>query len=218
MAEGAVEVLQRLQREEGHHQLPALLQHDRERVPAVRRRATRPSTLRSSSRELIRQGRVKFDGTLAKSIVYHDSCYLGRYNDVYDGAARDPQSHPRRDPQEASRSRNQGMCCGAGGGRMWIEEHPDQRVNSLRVDAAARDQARHHRVGLPLLHDDALRRREGQRSRRRESREPRRARARRRRDHRLVSRELASGGLQTSGLAWGFLSRLHHPGVPWRVR
>ena len=84
--------------------------------------------------DLIRQGKVKLDGKLAKSIVYHDSCYLGRYNDVYDGPREILKAIPGVVLKEASRSRNQGMCCGAGGGRMWIEEHPDQRVNSLRVD------------------------------------------------------------------------------------
>jgi Fe-S oxidoreductase len=84
--------------------------------------------------DLIRQGKVKLDGNLAKNIVYHDSCYLGRYNDVYDGPRDILKAIPGVILKEASRTRNQGMCCGAGGGRMWIEEHPDQRVNSLRVE------------------------------------------------------------------------------------
>ena len=83
--------------------------------------------------DLIRQGRVKLDTSLAKNIVYHDSCYLGRYNDVYDGPREILKAIPGVILKEASRSRNQGMCCGAGGGRMWIDKHPEQRVNSLRV-------------------------------------------------------------------------------------
>lgn len=84
--------------------------------------------------DLIRQGKVKLDANLAKNIVYHDSCYLGRYNDVYDGPREILKAIPGVILKEASRTRSQGMCCGAGGGRMWIDEHPDQRVNSLRVE------------------------------------------------------------------------------------
>jgi Fe-S oxidoreductase len=84
--------------------------------------------------DLIRQGRIKADKALAAEIVYHDSCYLGRYNEVYDAPREILRSIPGVSLKETSRSRNTGMCCGAGGGRMWIEEEPTQRVNTLRVE------------------------------------------------------------------------------------
>ena len=84
--------------------------------------------------ELIQQGRVKIDKEVAKTVVYHDSCYLGRYNDIYDAPRAILQALPGIIMRESARSKNTGMCCGAGGGRMWIDEDPTQRVNTLRVD------------------------------------------------------------------------------------
>jgi len=83
--------------------------------------------------DLIKQGRVKLDKEMARTIVFHDSCYLGRYNDIYDAPRDILKAIPGVILKEADRSRSTGMCCGAGGGRMWIEEDPSQRVNTLRV-------------------------------------------------------------------------------------
>jgi len=84
--------------------------------------------------DLIRDGKVKLQNGAAADIVYHDSCYLGRYNEVYDAPRDILKAIPGVILKEATKSRNKGMCCGAGGGRMWIDEEPTQRVNTLRVE------------------------------------------------------------------------------------
>ncbi|MFQ5478620.1 MAG: (Fe-S)-binding protein [Candidatus Binatia bacterium] len=84
--------------------------------------------------ELIRDGKLSLDGGVAKSIVFHDSCYLGRYNEIYQAPRDILAAIPGVVLEEVERTRNTAMCCGAGGGRMWIEEEPTQRVNTLRVE------------------------------------------------------------------------------------
>ncbi len=85
--------------------------------------------------DLIKRGKLKLSGDGGGgTVVFHDSCYLGRYNDVYESPREILAALAGVEVVEAERSRSTGMCCGAGGGRMWIEEDPSQRVNTLRVE------------------------------------------------------------------------------------
>src|SRR5438093_1116117 len=85
--------------------------------------------------QLIAQGRLQVPPEFRKKTVYHDSCYYGRFNEIYD-EPRTVLARTGAEVQEMRRHKQFGMCCGAGGGRMWIEEDPNKRVNLLRTAQA----------------------------------------------------------------------------------
>jgi len=85
--------------------------------------------------ELLAQGRIKVNAALQR-VVFHDPCYLGRHNGEFE-APREVLARLCSDtPLEMALSREKAMCCGAGGGRMWMEETIGKRINVLRVEQA----------------------------------------------------------------------------------
>ena len=72
------------------------------------------------------------DASLEERVVYHDSCYLGRHNDIYTAPRRVIGSLKGIEIVEAPRNGTRGMCCGAGGARMWMEESTGKKVNTER--------------------------------------------------------------------------------------
>lgn len=86
--------------------------------------------------QLIQEGRLKPKFKVDEKITFHDSCYLGRYNEVYDPPREILKAIPGITLVEMNRNRENGMCCGAGGGLMWMEEDVGQRVNVARTEQA----------------------------------------------------------------------------------
>jgi Fe-S oxidoreductase len=85
---------------------------------------------------LITERRIKPELKLNNngSVVYHDSCYLGRYNDIYDTPREIIESVPGTNLVETERRKRTSFCCGAGGGRMWMEEDIGERINRMRCE------------------------------------------------------------------------------------
>jgi Fe-S oxidoreductase len=81
---------------------------------------------------LLRERKLSPKKKLSEKLVFHDSCYLGRYNDIYD-APREILAAIGANLVEAEWSRSKGLCCGAGGAQMWMEEKGTERVNKKRT-------------------------------------------------------------------------------------
>ena len=84
--------------------------------------------------ELIRAGRIKPTKALDATFAFHDSCYLGRYNGILEAPRSVARSVPGLRVVELPRNRARGLCCGGGGGHMWMEVKSKKRVNLIRVE------------------------------------------------------------------------------------
>jgi len=84
--------------------------------------------------ELVRAGKVRLTGTVDLDLAYHDPCYLGRTNGEYDAPRFLLRAIPGLTMREADLSGERSMCCGAGGGRMWLEEKIGERINQTRFE------------------------------------------------------------------------------------
>lgn len=90
--------------------------------------------------ELAREGKLSFAGALNKRIAYHDPCYLGRHNGVFEAPRLLLQSLPGVELVELSRSKERSLCCAGGGGRLWAEVPRGERFGELRIlDAESKE-------------------------------------------------------------------------------
>jgi Fe-S oxidoreductase len=86
--------------------------------------------------ELIEQGRLKMTKELNKRVAYHDSCCLGRYNNIYDEPRQVLQSIPGIELVELPDSREGSLCCGGCAGRLWLETPKEERLSDIRIGQA----------------------------------------------------------------------------------
>jgi Fe-S oxidoreductase len=87
--------------------------------------------------DLIAQGQLPVDQAIAEKVTYHDSCFMGRHNGVYDEPRDVIRSIPGVDIVEIEGAcRERGFCCGAGGAHMWVEETKGERINHARCRQA----------------------------------------------------------------------------------
>lgn len=86
--------------------------------------------------DLIKAGKLKPTQPVAGTFTYHDSCYLGRHNGIYDPQREILRAIPGINVTEMARSREHGLCCGAGGGHMWMEDRTGRKINEIRVEDA----------------------------------------------------------------------------------
>ncbi|MHB8908702.1 MAG: heterodisulfide reductase-related iron-sulfur binding cluster [Syntrophales bacterium] len=100
--------------------------------------------------ELIAQGKITLKKPVAGLATYHDSCFLGRYNGIYDQPRRILSAVPGLKLTELERNRAKSFCCGAGGARMWMEEDIGERINDMRTDQAIAAGADTIAVGCPF--------------------------------------------------------------------
>ena len=82
--------------------------------------------------KIVRKGKIKLTGSVDLDLAYHDPCYLGRTNGEYDAPRFLLKAIPGMKVREAELHRETSMCCGAGGGRMWLEENLGERINQTR--------------------------------------------------------------------------------------
>jgi len=86
--------------------------------------------------ELMKEGRLEFTKEYARNVTYHDPCYLGRHNGIFDEPRELLKKVPGLELNEMPDCRRESLCCGGGGGRVWMETQKGERFGDLRIDQA----------------------------------------------------------------------------------
>jgi Fe-S oxidoreductase len=85
---------------------------------------------------LIDEGRLELTGAYEKSVTYHDPCYMGRHNDIYEEPRDVLKKVPSLNLLEMADTRKDSLCCGGGGGRIWMDTPKNERFSDLRIEQA----------------------------------------------------------------------------------
>jgi len=86
--------------------------------------------------QLVREGKLEFNKAYGKKVTYHDPCYLGRHNGIYDEPREVLKKIPGLELVEMADAREDSLCCGMGGGRVWMETAKGERFSDLRLQQA----------------------------------------------------------------------------------
>jgi Fe-S oxidoreductase len=100
--------------------------------------------------QLVREGKIDLNQSLAGGVTFHDPCYLGRYNGVFKQPRSILQAIAGEGVTELERNSRESFCCGAGGGRMWMEETIGKRINLERTEEIVRSGVDNVAVGCPF--------------------------------------------------------------------
>ena len=92
--------------------------------------------------ELIKEGRLELSKDYAKKVTWHDPCYLGRHNNIYDAPRDVLKQVPGLELIEMAESREESLCCGGGGGRIWMDTPREERFSDLRLEQARETKAK----------------------------------------------------------------------------
>jgi len=109
--------------------------------------------------QLLKEGKLKIKKGVGELVTYHDSCYLGRYNDIYQPPRQILKSIPETKVVEMEQNRKRGFCCGGGGGHMWLEEREGRRINEMRTEQALETKAQTIITACPFclqMFDDGI--------------------------------------------------------------
>ncbi len=100
--------------------------------------------------DLVKQGKITLNKSFEGTLTYHDPCYLGRYNSIYDQPRTLLNSVAKEGLKELDRHGKESFCCGAGGGRMWMEETIGKRINNVRAREIVNNKASTVAVSCPF--------------------------------------------------------------------
>lgn len=87
---------------------------------------------------LLKMGMLKFEKTLSRKVIYHDPCYLGRHNGIFDAPREVLKAVPGITLLEFDENREDALCCGMGGGRIWMETRKEERFSNYRIEEAVK--------------------------------------------------------------------------------